>query len=505
MGTRRKGKRYIYRRGSKLWMGFTHPVTGKEEQLPTGLPVGQEKKAAKVRDDLIARIEAGAEFGEQIVGTITVAKYAKAWIDERKKGTVSTWKDDDARLKRYILPVIGHLPLQEVRPRAVRGIVKKLKSTGLAPRTIRNIYGTMRVLFNDAVAEELIDSSPCVLKRRELPKNKDKDPTWRKGAVFDRSEFIALITSELIPIDRRVMYAILGLGGLRFGEASALCWRDYDANMAPLGRLSVAVSFNTDKRMVKELKTETPRQVPVHPILAQILAAWASSGWPVIGGRAPTPDDLIVPSRRMVHRSRHHMLTKLYEDLEKLGLRRRRLHDLRRTFISLARADGARKDLLEVITHGPRGNIVDVYTEFPWAFLCDEVSKLTLNVELPPAPKLALAEPVKALSCPEVGLQFGLQSPLERPNLPSGKDFSWWRRRESNTATSRVFPSLSRRLHPVLPGDAICAAVAPGCRVPLFSIARHGVCSARRYVPASSRRAALHGFPLCPPRASGRE
>lgn len=48
-------------------------------------------------------------------------------------------------------------------------------------------------------------------------------------------------------------------------------------------------------------------------------------------------------------------------------MRARRGHDLRRTFISLAREDGAHRDLLEPITHGPRGNIVDIYTTFTWS------------------------------------------------------------------------------------------------------------------------------------------
>jgi hypothetical protein len=37
---------------------------------------------------------------------------------------------------------------------------------------------------------------------------------------------------------------------------------------------------------------------------------------------------------------------------------------LRRTFITLAQVDGARKDILEAISHGPRGDIVSVYTTF---------------------------------------------------------------------------------------------------------------------------------------------
>lgn len=62
-----------------------------------------------------------------------------------------------------------------------------------------------------------------------------------------------------------------------------------------------------------------------------------------------------------------------------LLLRHRRGHDLRRTFITLAQVDGARRDLLETITHGPRGNIINVYTTFPWPALCAEVAKLRIT------------------------------------------------------------------------------------------------------------------------------
>ena len=68
------------------------------------------------------------------------------------------------------------------------------------------------------------------------------------------------------------------------------------------------------------------------------------------------------------------------QDCDRIELRRRRQHDLRRSFITLARTDGARRDVLEVITHGPRGNIVDIYTTLPWPLLCEEVAKLRVQL-----------------------------------------------------------------------------------------------------------------------------
>ena len=107
--------------------------------------------------------------------------------------------------------------------------------------------------------------------------------------------------------------------------------------------------------------------MPVHPTLAQILAAWRDSGFEQLTGRSPRPDDPIVPSRRGAYRNVNSSLRRFHEDLERIGLRVRRRHDVRRTFISIARADGAVADTLHFATHGPDGDIMDAYTTLPWA------------------------------------------------------------------------------------------------------------------------------------------
>jgi hypothetical protein len=164
-----------------------------------------------------------------------------------------------------------------------------------------------------------------------------------------------------------VLYALKGLAGLRHGEAAGLRWSQYDEKAEPLGALNLA-----------KTKTGVPRRVPVHATLARILAEWKLAGWERTYGRMPTPDDYVTPTRNMTERTAQETPKQLHEDLDLLGLRRRRGHDLRRTFITLAQVDGARRDLLETVTHGPRGDIVSIYTTFPWPALCEEVAKLKI-------------------------------------------------------------------------------------------------------------------------------
>lgn len=92
-----------------------------------------------------------------------------------------------------------------------------------------------------------------------------------------------------------------------------------------------------------------------------MLAEWKLHGWVTLTGRRPEADDLIVPTReaRRVklgeQRRKDSWGPATREDLKALGLRHRRGYDLRRSFSSLARTDGARPDILKLITHGSDG------------------------------------------------------------------------------------------------------------------------------------------------------
>lgn len=108
----------------------------------------------------------------------------------------------------------------------------------------------------------------------------------------------------------------------------------------------------------------------------------------------PTAEDFIVPTCNMsdenprgTARDANESQRQLVAELELLKLRtragkrmNRRGHDMRRTFITLARTDGAIDGLLRWVTHGPTSDMIDVYSSPPWSALCAEVSKLNISV-----------------------------------------------------------------------------------------------------------------------------
>lgn len=358
---------------------------------PIATPFDPEQKdeASAFRDQLQAKVDAG--FSPE--GPLTVRAYYDRWIKTRDNDSKA---DDISRMTLHVLPELGQMRMEEVRPRHVRDLVKKLRrekalervgidkykrsSRTLAPRTVINIYAVLHAMFRDAVVDEVVRSSPCVLRRGDLPAKHDADPEWRAGAVFTRAELERIISSDKIPADRRTFYALLFLTASRFGEVSALRWRHYDSEAKPLGRILIASSYSTKAKAIKSTKTKGTRKAPVHPVLAAILAEWQLTGWPELTGRKhPEPDDLIVPSREGSNRSVNHMLKRFHEDLERVGLRSRRQHDTRRTFRSIALDDGANPARVPWITHGRPSGIDGDYDEPAWWSLCEVVSAMRIH------------------------------------------------------------------------------------------------------------------------------
>lgn len=377
-----KGKSGLYLRGKVWWMHWYD-----EAQARQSASTGKREKAEalKVLQAVEREVIRNIRLGVVTEGPPTFERRSGKWIADRKRRGVASAKDDAGRL-RHAMPTLGHLLVTDIRPGHIKDLFRELRmkcgpgKDQMAPRSVRHVYGVLRTFFGDLVADELIPANPCVLKRGDLPKKVDKDPLWRRTAVYTREEVEQLISDERIPENRRVLYALIFLGGMRIGEAAARQWSDYDATIKPLGRMGIASSFNRKENRLKPVKSQVPRELPVHPALAQVLARWKLGGWAGMMGRAPRAEDLIIPSSTGRFLQDPVVLEKLHADLDTLGLRRRRTHDARRTLVSLALGDGARKDILEWITHGPKGDIMSLYTTLPWESLCAEISKLKIGL-----------------------------------------------------------------------------------------------------------------------------
>jgi integrase len=381
---KRAGKRHLY------LAVYRH---GRWRQVSTPFLPGEEAKAAQLLAQLREKILAEeAALGGGATGPVTVAAWAQRWLEKRGHSR----RDDEPILRLHILPHLGGMLLADVRPRHVLDLAERW--TGAA-RSLRNRYATLSSMFRDAAVRGLIETTPCILRRpAHLPAIEDADSEWRESARFTKAELERLISPDpAIEPDSTVTYALLGLGALRHGELAALRWRHLTPR-EPLPGLLVA---NSNRR--GRTKAGRTRLMPIHPVLGAVLAEWRLSGWAALMGRAPTDDDLVLPlplqlpAGRRVQGKRPElqvapdarMRTKDFtwrraaRHLEALGMRHRRVHDLRRTFLSLAEADGADTSILYWGTHGRPGDILGAYRDADWRRLCEELQRLHVERRSP--------------------------------------------------------------------------------------------------------------------------
>jgi hypothetical protein len=368
-------------RGGKLEMLIKRPGLDWRWE-PTGLAANEIAAALKVRKTTQAIIDSGHEAGAYARSTVDA--YAKRWIADRRSRGLRSVDDDESRLRLHVLNYkfesgrrFGAMFMDEVRPMHARAIIRAAVDKGLAPRTVINVHSIGKSMFADAVPDEVIQVSPWAVPKKEIPKKRDKTPSWRAGAKFSLAEIRELLWApeDKVPWDRRMLYALMYFGAMRFGEAAARRWGDR-VDQEPMRALHIHSAFSTRAGKEQETKTESVRFMPEHPTLTTLLNEWKLGGWARFYGRLPTAEDLIVPSRRMVFRRKNHSLHKLHEDLARLNLRPRRQHDLRRSFIGHAVDAGATRDRLRPGTHGLGTSILEMYDSPEWAACCEHVKRL---------------------------------------------------------------------------------------------------------------------------------
>jgi len=389
----------VYEKAGSLYLAFKlrsgRRYTQKVPPHPEGRPATREE-ARTYLGEVMRRYDLGLWDPEAPAqspatpaapGPLTVMDYARRWSAALPHETA---RQEQRQLEHHVAPhAFGRLPLTQVTPRDVAAWVKELRAKPsprgglLAPATVRSVVALVSKMFVAAMFEELVKMNPVsVLPKGTVPALRDKDPAARQGWRYSREEVVSLLSDQAIPDDRRVLYAVLFLTGVRIGEGVVLRWGDWDRARSPLGCLTIARTLaSQDRSRVKPTKTGAVREVPVHPTLAAALAAWRLGGWSkhTGAGRAPEAADLLVPTREGTRRYPRNVHKQLALDCAAVGIRARRVHGTRHTFVSLAIDDGARFDVVQRITHTrPTRSAFDQYRTEAWPTLCAEVQKIRI-------------------------------------------------------------------------------------------------------------------------------
>ncbi len=358
-------------------------VSGRWVRLSTGCTLDQPEEAQAFLEEF-ERAKATPESTVVITARSTVREFSRAFVEERKRRGILDWLHEDVHF-RFHLHELADMPIGNVTKAAAlawaRSLATKTGQHGkpLAPATIKKITATVRQLFKEAVKRDIIAVTPCVWDATDLPR-KVTSSRSREGG-YSAEDAARFIYDERIPEDRRVLYALEFLTGMRTGEAAVRRWRDWEPSFkGELGRIVAATAYNTRFQMEKTTKTDIEKWLPVHPALHELLLAWKREGWARFTERTPTPDDFIVPAAKGGIRGNTGSGKYWTADLVRLGMSHQRHYESRSTFRSLALAGGADEKDLDRLTHPSPKTASDMYTRVGviWPRLCRAVRAIEI-------------------------------------------------------------------------------------------------------------------------------
>jgi integrase len=175
-----------------------------------------QKLATKAdADALSAALETDMRRGQWVNpadSRTPVGEVARAWLASNPSKRPSARARDETILRVHIEPALGRRPIGSVTRSDVRKLIA-VWSAGLAPRTVRRMFGVLRAVFAFAVDDEVVVRSPC--RGVKLPAVGE----LRRPPV-DADAVTALAAA--LGVDYAPMAYLGAALGLRWGECAGL-------------------------------------------------------------------------------------------------------------------------------------------------------------------------------------------------------------------------------------------------------------------------------------------
>ncbi|MFZ5894696.1 MAG: tyrosine-type recombinase/integrase [Myxococcota bacterium] len=321
-------------------------------------------------------------------GGITIKGYAERFF----AGRTNRNKESERRqveLHALSIPWFADMRMDDARPphflklvqeiRAKKVIVDGVPKRVLGEKALKNVYGTIRTMFGDAVFNEIVPHNPCMLPRGTIKAGSKERPAYR-GADVQK------LLSERVSVKRRLFIWLAFFSGMREGEICGRRFRDWIRDASPLTALICDSQYNDQPLKGDEEEGETrPRVIPVHPKLQEMLEWWWAEGWELVYCKRPTLDDWIVPNlyhpeRNQTKSSGYKLWRKACDEADVVNTS---LHSTRHTFTTFARRGSPREDVIEAITHNSKakGKMIDWYNHWQWGPLCEVMSALDFGAD----------------------------------------------------------------------------------------------------------------------------
>lgn len=157
-------------------------------------------------------------------------------------------RDSFIHVRVHIKPALGALPIDKVTPRQVQSFLNGRTESGLSPKSVRYIRGTLRTALNHAMRWGLVTRNAAALSDGPRLVRYEINPLTPAEA----RQFLDAVRGDRL----EALYSVALTMGLRQGEALGLRWQDIDLDR---GFLRVETT-STDRPGSSARRTENQKK-----------------------------------------------------------------------------------------------------------------------------------------------------------------------------------------------------------------------------------------------------
>lgn len=314
------GEGSIYPRSDGRWVSYLRMPDGRKKFF-----TGRTREIVKER---LAEAQRQAQAGRLVMGPDqTLALYLERWLEEGVRNSVrpKTYENYELCVRR-LFPELGRVRLRALTPEHIQHALGDLIHRGLAARTVRQVHMVLRCSLKQAVLWRLIPGNPSDAVKAPRAERKEMRTL--------SEEQVRSLLAATAGTRHHSLWIFLVTTGVRLGEALALKWADIDMVE---GNATIRRALQRHRGVgmvfVEPKSSRGRRTVPFPPETLAALAAQRE----VLGrersqaGKRWHENDMVFPSPDGRPRDMTYLSYTFHRGLEKAGLPRLRIHDLRHT------------------------------------------------------------------------------------------------------------------------------------------------------------------------------
>jgi len=217
----------IEKRGGSFSLLFYRDVPGSTKRqrvrrtLQATTMVAAKQEAQRILDAEEVNTATHLEASRGPVVTFGVA--AELWKSQQlhANGKHSSKRTMGCELNKHVLPLLKDTPIQDITYPVIRGLVRAWKEEGLGNKSMRNLFGIVRAVYNFYLDETLQHGKttmlPWLIKWSKVEPAADVEAD---APCFTPEQMAAIV--EMGRGQYRSLFAVAAGGGLRAGELFAL-------------------------------------------------------------------------------------------------------------------------------------------------------------------------------------------------------------------------------------------------------------------------------------------